>query len=178
MSSQIRPVQSGEYSAAEQVITDAFNDPNIAGMVRAIRESSFYWPELELAAMRDGQVVGHVMVSGATLRHAAGERTVAMLSPLATAPGRQRSGVGTALVAAVVETAEQRGEPLVILEGSPDFYGRRGFTSASAAGITIPIPDWAPPEAAQVALLGAYDENDSTWRGEVIYPPAVAALGH
>lgn len=35
-------------------------------------------------------------------------------------------------------------------------------------GIHVHLPDWAPPEAAQVHLLGAYDPG---LRGTVVYPP-------
>jgi hypothetical protein len=35
-------------------------------------------------------------------------------------------------------------------------------------GITIELPDWAPPEAAQVLRLSRYDAGV---RGEVEYPP-------
>jgi putative acetyltransferase len=172
----IHPVRPDERAAAEQVVTEAFGDPRIAVMVREIRATPLHWPELELVAVCDGQVVGHVMVSGATLCGDRGARTVAMLTPLAVLPAQHREGIGTALVAAALAAADTRGEPLVVLEGSPDFYGRRGFTSADAAGISIPIPDWAPAAAAQVALLRAYDSEDPTLRGQVVYPPAVAAL--
>lgn len=172
----IHPVRPDEREPAEQVISAAFDDSRIASMVREIRESPLYWPELELVAVSDAQVVGHVMVSGTTLRSTQGDQVVAMLSPLAVRPDRQQQGIASALIAAVLSAADAHGEPLVVLEGSPDFYGRRGFSSAIAVGISIPIPDWAPPEAAQVALLRGYDQDDATLRGQVVYPPAVALL--
>lgn len=171
----VHPIRADEREAAEQVIDRAFGDSHVSAMVREVRESELHWPELELVAVLDGQVVGHVMISGTTLRSAGGDRHVAMLSPLAVDPAHQERGIGSALIAAALSAADSRGEPLVVLEGSPDFYGRRGFTSAAAAGISIPIPDWAPAAAAQVALLRCYDADDATLRGRVIYPAAVAA---
>lgn len=151
-------------------------------MVEAIRDSQFHWPDCELVAVEeDGageEVVGHVMISGTTLQHLLGERTIAMLSPLAVRPDRQRRGIGELLVRSALDAARTRGEPLVVVEGSPDYYGRRGFGSASAVGISLPIPDWAPPEAAQVALLTDRPGDSRTWRGRVRYPPAVAAASH
>jgi putative acetyltransferase len=35
----------------------------------------------------------------------------------------------------------------------------------------IHLPDWAPPEAAQVLRLGAHDPDDPALRGTVVYPP-------
>ncbi|MGW5237611.1 hypothetical protein ACWEOW_01620 [Monashia sp. NPDC004114] len=61
----------------------------------------------------------------------------------------------------------------MVLEGSPRYYGRLGFTFAPAHGITIDLPGWAPREAAQVYRLSRYDPE---FRGRVEYPPAIAAL--
>ena len=33
------------------------------------------------------------------------------------------------------------------------------------------LPDWAPREAGQVALLATYDPDDQTLRGQISYPP-------
>jgi putative acetyltransferase len=44
---------------------------------------------------------------------------VRTLSPLAVLPGRQREGIGAALVRAVVQLLADRGVPVVFLEGDP-----------------------------------------------------------
>jgi putative acetyltransferase len=72
-----------------------------------------------------------------------------------------------------LQAADHCGAPLVVLEGSPHYYGRLGFRPAAAHGITIDLPERAPLEAAQVFLLSAYEP---TVRGHVEYPPAIAAL--
>jgi putative acetyltransferase len=69
----------------------------------------------------------------------------------------------------VCALADARGEPLVILEGSPVYYGRFGFEHSVLHGIHIKLPSWAPPEAAQVLRLNTYDP---AIRGQVVYPPA------
>jgi putative acetyltransferase len=120
----------------------------------------------------DGRVVGHVMVSGAALRNDSGDRTISMLSPLAVDPDHHGAGIGGALVRAVTAIADERGEPLVVLEGSPRYYARFGFVHSVPHGIELPLPDWAPAEAAQVLLLRAYDPHDPTLRGRVVYPAA------
>ena len=87
-------------------------------------------------------------------------------------PTNQNSGVGSALVAAVTKAADERGEPLVVLEGSPAYYGRLGFEDARGHGIVITLPSWAPPEAGQVMRLRNYDPSLA---GQVVYPPAFDA---
>ncbi|YAL82682.1 GNAT family N-acetyltransferase [Dermacoccaceae bacterium W4C1] len=176
MTMQIAPIRPDQHDAAAEVIASAFEDRSVVRMVEGIRASDLYWPGCERIAVDGEQVIGHVMVSGTTLRSDTGDRVVAMLTPLAVLPQRQRSGIGTALIGAVLEAARARSEPLVVLEGSPTFYGARGFTSAGAAGISIDLPDWAPPEAAQVAILPEYDPGDPSLRGRIVYPASVAQL--
>ena len=121
-------------------------------------------------------VAAEFMVSTASLRHGSGERPIAMLAPLAVDLAFQRRGVGRALVEAVAVLADHAGEAFVVLEGSPDYYGRLGFEPASRYGMTLPLPDWAPPQAAQVLPLTGFDPRDPTMKGTVIYPPPFDGL--
>jgi putative acetyltransferase len=158
------------------VVAAAFGSDTEARLVDRIRASPEYVPVKALVAEIDGEIVGHVMISHAVIRNDAGDRRISMLSPLAVLPRRQRAGIGSALVDAAVEIAEGLGEPVVILEGSPAFYGRLGFEYAVPYGIEIDLPDWAPREAAQVKLLRSFDPDDPTLRGRVLYPEAFDGL--
>jgi putative acetyltransferase len=165
----IRAERPQDRQAIGEVVAAAFGSPAEARLVDAIRRSPNFLPELSLVADHGGRIVGHVMISTAILQGADMERRVANLSPLAVDPGVQGRGVGSALVRAVTARADDLGEPVVVLEGSPEFYGRLGFEPAVAHGIVINLPSWAPPEAAQVLRLRAYDPSI---RGLVVYPPA------
>ena len=59
---------------------------------------------------------------------------------------------------------------------SPAYYGRFGFEHSALHGIEIHLPDWAPAGAAQVKRLAAFDPDDASLRGRVIYPPAFDEL--
>lgn len=113
------------------------------------------------------------MISGCELTDGDVRRPIVMLSPLAVAPDVQGKGIGSLLVREVVGRADDLGEPLVVLEGSPEYYGRFGFESAAMYGITLPLPTWAPPEAGQVILLRTYDR---ALRGHVVYPASFDAV--
>jgi putative acetyltransferase len=165
----IRSELSGDRDAIADVVAAAFGSLREARLVEVIRASANFVPELSLVAEVQGRIVGHVMVSFVTLRDDATQHQVASLSPLAVAPAFQRRGIGSALVREVTTRADSRGEPLVVLEGSPAFYGRFGFEHSVFHGIEITLPSWAPPEAAQVLRLGNYD---ASIRGRVVYPPA------
>jgi putative acetyltransferase len=89
------------------------------------------------------------------------------------APDHQRQGIGSALVRAALAAADRTDGTLVTLEGSPAYYGRLGFRYAADLGIRIRLPDWAPPEAAQVFPLTRYRAEV---RGQLEYPPAFDVL--
>ncbi len=165
----IRPEQPTDRDAIAEVVRSAFGSEAEARLVDAIRASAEFVPALSLVAVADGWVVGHVMVSHVGLHEDATVRSVASLSPLAVVPELHGQGIGGALVRAVVARAEELGEPMVVLEGAPAYYGRFGFEPATAHGIDIDLPSWAPPEAAQIMRLQGYDP---AWRGQIVYPPA------
>jgi putative acetyltransferase len=166
----IRSEEVADQEAIAAVVSRAFGSSNEARLVAAIRASSNYMPSWSLVAVTTaGRVVGHVMVSYVGLRDGGSTHRVPSLSPLSVDPDYQRRGVGCALVRAVASAVESAGEPLIVLEGSPGYYSRFGFEYAVPLGITIKLPDWAPPEAAQVLRLSRYDTGV---RGEVEYPPA------
>lgn len=167
----LRPETPADADAIDRVVAAAFGSPVEAALVRMIRASSGYVPELSLVAVTDDEVVGHTMLSFVSIVGDSGTRRVLSLSPLAVHPARQRRGIGSALVHEAVARARARGEPLVCLEGDPRYYGRLGFEDARAYGIEFPLPDWAPPEAGQIRRLDAFDPSIN---GRVVYPEAFA----
>jgi len=171
----IRAECEDDFEAIGEVVRLAFRSHVEGRIVRDIRASDFYIPELALVAIADDQVVGHVMVSHTDLDSDGVRQQIAMLSPLAVHPGREREGIGGRLVREVVERADARGEPLIVLEGSPLYYPRFGFRPSVPEGIVINLPDWAPPEAAMMIPLRAYRPE---LRGTVVYPPAFDAATH
>lgn len=172
----VREERPEDFDAIAEVVEAAFASPVEARLVADIRASPHYVPELALVAVHDGRIVGHVMISFTSIVDGDDVRWIGQLSPLAVAPDVQSLGVGSALVRRVCALADERGEPLVVLEGSPVYYGRFGFEPSASHGIELPIPDWAPKEASQVLRLRNYDESI---RGHVVYPPAFdAATDH
>lgn len=124
--------QAADHGQIDDVVRRAFAPRDeVAAMVRAIRASPRYRPGLAMVARVDERVAGFVMVSGTDLVDDDGARhEVLTLTPLAVAPEYHGRGIGSALVRAVLAEADRQGEPLVVLEGSPIYYGRLGFTPA------------------------------------------------
>jgi len=165
----LRPETPADYAAVRDVVREAFDQNVIADLVDRIRSSGNYVPELSFVAERDGKIVGHIMLSYVDLVGKRSARRVLTLSPVSVLPEEQGRGIGGSLIETAITEADKRGEPLVVLEGSPRYYPRFGFRPAKEFGISIHLPDWAPEEAAMVHPLTGYD---SSVRGEVVYPPA------
>jgi putative acetyltransferase len=166
----IRASRSADRSGVEQVIRAAF-EPETPGHGGAVVE---LWRELEqaglvrisLVAVADGQVVGHVGVSHAWLDARRALVDVLLLSPLSVLPTHQAGGMGTALLEAALGAGAETRKPAMVLEGSPFFYGKRGFDRGSVHGIVAPS-DRTPDAAFQVALFGSWEK----WMvGRVVYP--------
>lgn len=79
------------------------------------------------------------------------------LGPVSVSPERQRDGIGSALVHALLGAADALGEPVVVLLGSPAYYGRFGFVPASSLGIESPDPEWG--DHFQARPLAAYEPD-------------------
>jgi putative acetyltransferase len=169
---RIRPERPEDHEAIAALVEHAFGSPDEARLVERIRASDRYVPELALVALVGGEVRGHVMISGAILRTADGDHPIVMLAPLAVAPADQRVGIGGALVREVTRRAAALGYTFVVLEGSPTYYERFGFRPASSYGVTLPLPDWAPPDAAQLLPLAGFRDDALHGGGTVVYPPA------
>jgi putative acetyltransferase len=71
-------------------------------------------------------------------------------------PEFQGQGIGTALVRHALAAARDLPAPLVFLEGSPDYYGKRGFERAGDLGFRRPSLR-IPPEGFQVAPMPGYE---------------------
>ena len=169
----VRPERPDDRVAVAAVVRDAFGShgPFVAAFVDAIRESENYVPELALVAVDGSGVVGHVMLSWVPLEGSARDR-ILNLTPLAVRPDRQRTGVGTRLVASALALADEAGEPAVVVEGVPAYYPRFGFERASALGFRPPH-DGIPDAAFMVKRLAAWDPAVA---GRVVYPPAFDVL--
>ena len=114
-------------------------EPVEVGLVHALRADAGWVPALSLVAEdTSGTVVGHVVCSEGSL-----DRTpVVGLGPIGVLPELQRTGVGRALMHAVLAAADALDYPLVVLLGHLDYYPQFGFEPASALGVDAPNPKW------------------------------------
>ena len=166
---EVRTATPADGPAIDAVIRAAFGaeNPEHGDQVAAL------WTEvvrtgldrLSLVADYGGEVIGHVGISHAWVDARRELVDVLLLSPLSVLPGHQGRGTGTAMVQAAVEAAAATGAPALVLEGSPRYYGQRGFARGSRHGLhaaSVRTPD----PAFQVVLFDSWEE----WMtGRVVY---------
>lgn len=130
---EIRDAYSADQAGIEEIYPAAFPDEDLVPLVRSLSTAP---QALSFVAVTDGSVVGHMAMTVCGVESSGS--TVALVGPLAVAPGSQRLGYGTALIQAGIQRMEQSGCSLVCLLGDPAYYGRHGF--AAEADVLPPYP--------------------------------------
>jgi putative acetyltransferase len=162
----LRTAVQGDRHAIVEVVRDAFSGETRDGqeevdIVVDTWACGATHQGLELVAVEDGAVVGHVLAARGDLSG----REVVAVAPLAVTPSRQGMGIGSALMSELLRRAEAEALPLAVLLGRPAFYGRFGFEPSGPLDIAYP-PVGAGNEAFQVRRLPRYDRS---YRGDFTY---------
>jgi putative acetyltransferase len=112
-----------DYEAIRHVYAEAFRQPSFrppqrpgavppeVALFEALWAAGDAIPELSFTALAEGEVVGHVTASRATI---AAEPVVAV-GPIGVLPDHQRTGIGGALMDALLVAADAATVPLVVL---------------------------------------------------------------
>jgi putative acetyltransferase len=161
----IRAERPADLDAVRRVHTAAFEDDGlVADLVASLRSTPAALTPVSFVAVSaapdagdaGGSVVGHVMLSASRLDAPPRLVDVYVLSPLGVLPEFQGQGIGTALIRHALAASRDLPSPLVFLEGSPEYYGKRGFERAGDLGFRRPSVRIAP-EAFQVARMPGYE---------------------
>lgn len=157
----IRYARPTDHPAIAEVNELAFGGPDEARLVERLRADGDVL--FELVAVEGDDVVGHILFSRLYADRA---ELFAALAPMAVRPGLQRSGTGSALVRAGLDSAREFGAHGVLVLGHRQYYPRFGFLAETAANVTSPYS--GSPSFMAVALeKGAFDHPLS-----VAYPDA------
>lgn len=153
----IRPETSDDYQAVSDLHLAAFpDDANVAALVGALRDANAPLAPMSFVVAIGRQVVGHVLLSASRVDTPLRIVDVLVLAPLGVLPEFQNRGIGTRLIEHALAAADSHGAPLLFLEGSPDYYRKRGFERADEVGFRSPSLR-IPAPAFQVARLSGYE---------------------
>ena len=152
----IRHERSGDAHAIRFVLEEAFGQSNEADLVDALRHRGAL--TLSLVALRENEVVGHILFSPVTIESPGSSFNAIGLGPMTVLPPYQGKGIGSRLVRIGLEQCRQAGHEIVVVLGYPDFYGRFGFVPTRHRGIRceFDVPDdvFMVMELRQGALAG------------------------
>jgi len=166
---RIRTEHPEDAAGIRAVNISAFGTKAEADLVDALRERAA--PIISLVADDDGAIVGHILFTPMTLDADRGMNVMG-LAPLAVAAGKQRQGIGAALVHAGLDECWQLGAAAVAVLGHAEYYPRFGFVPASTFGLRsqYDVPDdvFMIVEGRRGALAGKH--------GLLSYHPAFAEL--
>ncbi|QND51721.1 N-acetyltransferase [Phyllobacterium sp. 628] len=160
----IRTPHLADRPLIAKVLEDAFEAPDEAQLVQSLIDGNNV--VLELIALLDGVIAGHILFSRLRVEGNTVFEAVA-LAPLSVAPEHQGKGIGSALIKAAHEQLIAAGETLAVVLGDPGYYGRFGYTREQALGFTSPY---------QGEYLQAQAFGDAPTSGTLIYAPAFGAL--
>jgi putative acetyltransferase len=174
----VRAQQTDDYDGIRHVYDEAFRRPGFrapldaasvppeVGLFEALWAAGDVIPELSFTAAIDGEVVGHVTASRATVA----ANPVVAVGPIGVLPAHQGIGIGSGLMEALLTAADAANVPLVVLLGAPEYYGRFGFRPAGELGVLSPQPEWG--DAFQARALTAFT---SSLAGPFTYAPAFSS---
>lgn len=161
---QIRQEAATDLDAIRNVNRVAFGGEFEARLVDRLRSEELV--RCSLVATEGGAIIGHILFSDLNVSVDGWRVRAVALAPMAVVPGRQRQGIGSALVRAGLAAVAQQSVEAVFVLGHPDFYPRFGFSAALAARLASPYAGDAfmAIELVPDALRGA--------GGDVRYPDA------
>lgn len=136
----IREETAKDREEVEKLVYEAFlkaphRDGHEQDLVRKLRLSASYIPELSLVAVSDERICGHILFTKAKIN----DKTVLALAPLSVLPEFQRQGIGSALIRKGHERARDLGFTCSIVLGDPEYYGKFGYVPAKSRGILAPF---------------------------------------
>ena len=142
---RLTPLHEASHDAVEQLLDDAFGRDRHGRTAYRLRIGAEPDAALSFAAFEGEALVGTLQSWPIALVGADGEGTpLVLVGPVAVAPGRQGTGIGRAMMHAMLAAADAGQEPALTLIGDPDYYGRLfGFTAVATGGWTLPGP-WEP----------------------------------
>lgn len=102
-----------------------------------IRKSISYIDKLDLVAVFENEIVGHIVSTKAKIIDSQNnEHEILCVGPLSVFSDFQKRGIGSELINESIKVAKELNYKGMILFGNPDFYHRFGFRNAKEYSIT------------------------------------------
>ena len=128
----IREEQVKDGEQVRLLLQAAFSTDAESRLVDALRANGK--AVISLVAVCADDILGHILFSPVTTSPP-GEAKGIGLAPVAVLPGVQSKGIGSQLILAGLGLCQELGYEYCVVLGSPDYYHRFGFETASEYGL-------------------------------------------
>ena len=140
----IRQEIKADFEEVESLIESAFkneiySDHQEHFLVKRLRNSQSFIPELSLVALEKNQIAGHILLTKVIIENKEQKFDSLALAPVSVHPKFQKKGIGKALIIDAHRKAEALGFKSVVLIGHKDYYPKFGYKIASKFGIQFPF---------------------------------------
>ncbi|CAM4248136.1 GNAT family N-acetyltransferase [Vibrio astriarenae] len=165
----IRTEAPADMLVIGQLLRETFPTEAEANLVQTLRENGRNTLSL-VACTDEGQIVGHLLFTPVEID--GHDVTWQGLAPLCVHPDYQQQGIARLLIEEGFVSLPELGYAGCVVLGDPALYGKFGFESASAHGLSC---QWDVPEGAfQIKPLieGAFDNH----QGVIRYCPEFSEL--
>ena len=137
----IRAEEPADYKNTELMTMRSFFNKYRPGadehfLIRIIRESNDYLPQISRIAEYNGRIVGAVYYTKAWIVDNDIRHDVITFGPLAVEPTMEGNDIGGALMRETIKLAKEAGCSGIVLMGEPNYYPRFGFERGKKYGIT------------------------------------------
>ena len=145
---QIREEKPTDYQEVEEVVRLAFEQVDISDqtehqLVRRMRSSAAYTPDLSLVAIIESKIVGHILLTTIQIVNDGNSYKSLALAPVSVLPEYQNQGIGGSLIMRAHEQARNLGFESIFLIGHENYYPKFGYMKAKDFGVKFPfeVPD-------------------------------------
>lgn len=137
----IRKATEPDFRITENITRETFWNLYKPGcdehlVLNKLRKSNSYIAELDLVAVFEDKIIGHVISSRAKIMDVLHENEILCVGPLSVLSRFQKSGIGSMLMNESIQKATELGFSGMILFGNPEYYHRFGFVNAEKYRIT------------------------------------------
>ena len=136
---ELAPLDVVQPVKVERLLDDAFGADRFGRTAYLLRKFSKPIASLSFAILEDDNPIGSIQCWPVRI----GDFPIVLVGPVAVTPDLQGKGIGHQLMHAMLDAAASLGEPVMVMIGDPEYYGRFGFTSELTGGWTLPGP-WEP----------------------------------
>lgn len=162
---EIREAGSDDRAEIGRLLTAAFKGDAEAKLAEDLVRAGD--AVLELVAIHDQGMAGHLLFSRLQIQEDGSRLPVVALAPVAVTPALQGTGIGTTLIEHGHAMLQQAGERLCVVLGDPAYYRRFGYEHDRAADFAS---DYQSPALQAIAW------GDAPSSGRLVYPAAFTGL--